>query len=591
MQPLEQKEYDIREFFADLLLCQLHFIKRNNTMIATKLIPRTPSAFNQPLLLKSIYSQITRYNPTREIVYRDLYRMDYYTLDKRIQKLANVLTNAGIKPGDTVAVLDWDSHRYLECFFAVPCMGAVLHTINVRLSPAQILYTMNHAEDKMVIVHEDFVPIIEAIKSQLTTVEKYIIVSDKVYTDPDAELVATSFELDGEYEKLLSGVSDSYEFPDFDEDSWATTFYTTGTTGNPKGVYFSHRQLFMHTMGLMTYVCGMQSLPFSHADVYMPITPMFHVHAWGFPFLATMLNNKQIYPGKYEPEMLLKLLVKENVTLSHCVPTILNMLVSSPVAKQIDLSKWKVIIGGSALTKGLAKAAMSLGINVSQGYGMSETAPIMSLVHLNDAQQAMGADEQIEYRTKAGRIAPFVEMRLQDEEGNFLPHDGETVGEVVARGFWMTQGYYKDEEASETLWRGGWLHTGDVATIGPDFYITIADRVKDVIKTGGEWVSSLDIENLLSQVEGVAECAVVGLPDQRWGERPHALIVVKPDYQDKLSPEIIKAGLDHKVASGEIHRLYVPDKIRFVPEIPKTSVGKIDKKRIRIEMKDLILGV
>ncbi len=559
-------------------------------MIQTKLIPRTPSAYDQPLILKSILRNTTRYNPTREIVYRDLFRMDYYELNRRINRFANVLQNAGVKAGDTVAVLDWDSHRYLECFFTIPCCGAILHTINVRLSPAQILYTMNHAEDKLVIVHEDFVPIIEAIKDQLTTVEKYIIVSDKVYADPAAELCSTSFPVIGEYEALLRAESDVYEFEDFDENTWATTFYTTGTTGNPKGVYFSHRQLFMHTMCLMTYVCGLQSLPFNHEDVYMPITPMFHVHAWGFPFLATMLNNKQVYPGKYEPEMLLRLLVKEKATISHCVPTILNMLVSSPVAKQIDLSKWKVIIGGSALTKGLAKAALSLGINVSQGYGMSETAPIMSLVHLNDAQQAMSIDDQIQFRTKAGRIAPFVEMRLMDEDGNFLPHDGHTVGEVVARGAWMTQGYYKDPEASEKLWQGGWLHTGDVASIGPDSYITIADRMKDVIKTGGEWVSSLDIENLFSQVEGVAEVAVIGFPDAKWGERPHAIVVVKPDYADKISPESIKAGLKAKVESGEINRWYVPDNIVFVAEIPKTSVGKLDKKRIRTEMRDLILG-
>jgi fatty-acyl-CoA synthase len=266
------------------------------------------------------------------------------------------------------------------------------------------------------------------------------------------------------------------------------------------------------------------------------------------------------------------------------------MLVNSPVAKQIDLSKWNVLIGGSALTRGLAKAALDLGINVSQGYGMSETAPIMSVVHLNDEQLAMLPEEQLDYRTKAGRIAPFVELRLMDDDGNFLPHDGETVGELVARGPWMTQGYYKDADSSEKLWAGGWLHTGDVAHIASNYYVTIADRVKDVIKTGGEWVSSLDIENLLSQVEGVAESAVIGFPDPRWGERPHAIIVVKPDYQDKLTPESIKAVLQAKVDSGEINKWYVPDHIKFVPEIPKTSVGKLDKKRIRAEMKEMILG-
>jgi fatty-acyl-CoA synthase len=562
----------------------------NKSMIQTRIIPRTPSAYDPPMIIKMLFDQVTKYNPQREIVYRDLFRMNYLTFDKRVRQLANVLTEAGVKGGDTVAVMDWDSHRYLECFFAVPCLGAVLHTINIRLSPAQILYTMNHAEDKFVVVHEDFVPIIEAIKGQLTTVEKYIIVSDKVYQNPEAELVSTSFPFVGEYESLLKNASESYDFPDFDENSLATTFYTTGTTGNPKGVYFSHRQLVMHTFCLMAYFPGYRALPLDNRDVYMPITPLFHVHGWGFPFLATMLNFKQVYSGRYEPEMLLKLLIKEKVTFSHCVPTILNMLVNSPVAKQVDLSNWKVLIGGSALTRGLAKAALELGINITQGYGMSETAPIMAVVHLNDEQLALGMEDQLPYRTKAGKIAPFVELRLMDDEGNFLSHDGEAVGELVARGPWMTQGYFKDVVASETLWAGGWLHTGDVATIGADYYVTIADRVKDVIKTGGEWVSSLDIENLLSQVEGVAESAVIGFPDPRWGERPHAILVIKPDYQDKLTPESIKSGLQVKVDCGEINKWYVPDHIKFVPEIPKTSVGKIDKKRIRAEMKEMILG-
>ncbi|MFN3378999.1 MAG: fatty acid--CoA ligase [Runella zeae] len=559
-------------------------------MIQTRIVPRTPSAYDPPLIIKMLFEQVTRYNPQREIVYRDLYRMDYLAFDKRVRQLANVLTEAGVKAGDTVAVMDWDSHRYLECFFAIPCLGAVLHTINVRLSPAQILYTMNHAEDRFVIVHEDFFPIVEAVKDQLTTVEKFIMVSDKVYQNPDAPLTPTSFATIGEYENLLSKASGQYDFPDFDENSLATTFYTTGTTGNPKGVYFSHRQLVMHTFCLMSYFPGYRALPLDNRDVYMPITPLFHVHGWGFPLLATMLNFKQVFPGRYEPEMLLKLLLKEKVTFSHCVPTILTMLVNSPVAKQVDLSQWKVLIGGSALTKGLAKAALELGINITQGYGMSETAPIMSVVHLNDEQLQLSIEEQLPFRTKAGKVAPFVELRIMDDEGNFLPHDGEAVGELVARGPWMTQGYFKDVVASETLWSQGWLHTGDVASIGPDYYVTISDRVKDVIKTGGEWVSSLDIENLLSQIEGIAESAVIGFADAKWGERPHAIVVIKPDYAEKITSENIKANLQAKVEAGEINKWYVPDHIKLVPEIPKTSVGKIDKKRIRAEMKEMILG-
>ncbi|TDB64569.1 fatty acid--CoA ligase [Arundinibacter roseus] len=559
-------------------------------MTKTKRIPRTPSAYDQPLLIKTLLLQSERYNPEREIVYRDLFRMDYFELNRRIRRLANALRTLGIAPGSTVAVMDWDSHRYLECFFAVPCMGAILHTINVRLSPAQILYTINHAEDDILLIHEDFLPILESIHGQITSTSKIVIMSDKVYTQQKTELTKPSFPTLGEYEALLAAQPAEYDFPDFEEDSWATTFYTTGTTGNPKGVYFSHRQLFMHTMGLLAYFCGYEALPFSHRDVYMPITPMFHVHAWGFPFLATMLNNKQVYPGRYEPEMLLRLLIQEKVTLSHCVPTILGMLVNSPIAKQVDLSNWKVIIGGSALTRGLAQAAISLGINVSQGYGMSETAPIMSVVHLNDQQLGWDVQRQLDLRTKAGRIAPFVDLRVLDEKGDILPHDGQSVGELVARGAWMTQGYYKDEVSSENLWKGGWLHTGDVGSIGPDFYLTISDRVKDVIKTGGEWVSSLDIENIFSQMDGVAEVAVVGLPDERWGERPYALVVPKPDFVKTLSSEILHQHILTLVETGEINRWYIPNRIVLVAEIPKTSVGKLDKKKIRTEMKELLVG-
>lgn len=557
-------------------------------MTQTKLIPHTAEAYEPPLLVKMLLAQTLRYEPQREIVYRDLFRMNYTQFNQRVRQLANVLTQIGVSPGDTVAVLDWDSHRYLECFFGVTGMGAVLHTVNIRLSPAQILYTMNHAQDKVVLIHEDFLPILAAIKDQLTTVETFVVLSDKVYANgKDTQtLPEIPAGFSGEYEALLKAADTDYDFPDFDENTWATTFYTTGTTGNPKGVYFSHRQLFMHTMGLLTYLIGYEALPFkSRTDVYMPITPMFHVHAWGFPFLATLMSAKQVYPGKYEPEMLLKLLVTEKVTLSHCVPTILTMLVSSPAAQKFrdNLSKWSVLIGGSALTKGLAKAAMELGINVLAGYGMSETAPILSVVYLDDTERTLPPDEQIDLRVRAGRIAPFVEARLLDDEGNFVPHDGHSLGEIVVRTPWATQGYYNDPERGAELWRGGWLHTGDVASITPDNWIIVADRTKDVIKTGGEWVSSLDMENVLSQIEGVAESAVVGLPDERWGERPHALIVQKPGFS--LTAEGVKAGLQAQVDRGELHKWYVPDRILFVSEIPKTSVGKIDKKRIRSEIK------
>jgi fatty-acyl-CoA synthase len=552
-------------------------------MIKTKLIPRTPSAQDYPLLIKQILKQSTKYEPNREIVYRDLLRYNYFELEKRVQRLANMLTNIGVKPGDTVAVMDWDSHRYLECFYAVPMIGAVLHTINIRLSPHQILYTINHAEDKVILIHEDFIPIIEAIKGEITTVEKYVILSDKVYGNEEFTMPNASFEFVGEYESMLKSSSESYDFPDFDENTWATTFYTTGTTGNPKGVYFSHRQLVLHTLGATAFLTSFDTVGrIKSSDVYMPITPMFHVHAWGVPYMATMLGIKQIYAGRYDPALLVKLLITEKVTFSHCVPTILQMLVSSPIVKTLDLSKWKVLIGGSAMTKALAKSAMDLGIQVFMGYGMSETAPIMAATYLNEERMNADINTQLEYRTKAGTIAPLVEIKLMDESGNFLPHDGKTVGEIVARAPWLTQGYYKEPEKSEELWRGGWLHTGDIASITPDNFIQIADRAKDVIKTGGEWVSSLELENYIAQVEGVAEVAVVGLPDEKWSERPNALVVKKPDAD--VSVNKIMVHLQELVIDGTLNKYYLPDKIAFVAEIPKTSVGKIDKKKIRTEL-------
>lgn len=553
-------------------------------MIQTRLIPRTPSAYDPPLLIKSLLAQTLKYNPQREIFYRNLFRMDYYEFNKRVRRLANLFEKLGLRPGDVVGVMDWDSHRYLESFFAVPCFGAILHTINVRLSPAQILYTINHAEDKIILVHEDFLPIIEAIKEQITTVGRYIILSDKVYGELKTDIPPTSFAVAGEYEDLISRQSDVYEFQDFDENTWATTFYTTGTTGEPKGVYFSHRQLFMHTISVMTYFCGYRALPFTDEDVYMPLTPLFHVHAWGFPFVATLLNNKQVYPGRYEPETIAGLLAKHGVTLSHCVPTVLTMVINCPLAKQTDLSGWKVLVGGSALTTGLAKAANTMGITVSAGYGMSETAPVLSVAHLSEEQKKQSPEERLNFTTRAGRISPFSELRLMDDEGNFLPHDGKAVGEIVGRSPWMTQGYFKDPENSEKLWHNGWLHTGDVGSIDPHFYLTISDRVKDVIKTGGEWVSSLDIENLISQMEGVAEVAVVGMPDTRWGERPYALVVLKPGYENSTTSASLKEKLEEQVVSGKINKWYVPDHFRLVAEIPKTSVGKIDKKKIRKEL-------
>ena len=546
-------------------------------MLQTRLIPSATNAHAYPLLIKRLLLSGSRYEKTREIVYRDKLRYSYATFNERVARLANVLSEAGVKAGDTVAVMDWDSHRYLECMFAIPMLGAVLHTINIRLSPDQILYTMNHAEDRFVLVNSEFVPLYNGIAGQLTTVEKTLLLTDG--EDKNADLP----NLVGEYESLLAAASPHYDFADFDENSVATTFYTTGTTGNPKGVYFTHRQLVLHTMSMATTMGGLDSIRLmGNDDVYMPITPMFHVHAWGVPYVATMLGVKQVYPGRYEPDMLCRLIKEEKVTFSHCVPTILQMLLSAPGAQGHDFGGMKMIIGGSALNRSLYEAAKARGIQLTAAYGMSETCPLISCAYLNEELRAGSEDERTTYRIKAGIPVPLVEAAIMDADGKLLPSDGESQGELVLRAPWLTQGYFREPEKGEELWAHGWLHTGDVATIDGMGFIEIRDRIKDVIKTGGEWISSLELEDLISRHSAVREVAVVGVPDPQWGERPFALVVLR-DAQG-LDAKGLKEHLKPFVEQGHINKWAIPTQIALVTEIPKTSVGKLDKKRIRVEI-------
>ncbi|MCD1606922.1 fatty acid--CoA ligase [Stutzerimonas kunmingensis] len=546
-------------------------------MLQTRVIKPAANAYQYPLLIKRLLLSGVRYERTREIVYRDQLRYDYRTLNQRVARLANVLTAAGVKAGDTVAVMDWDSHRYLECMFAIPMIGAVVHTINVRLSPDQILYTMNHADDRFVLVNSEFVPLYQAIAGQLTTVQKTLLLTDGDVHDaglPDCV---------GEYESLLAAAEPNYDFPDFDEDSVATTFYTTGTTGNPKGVYFTHRQLVLHTLAAaVTVGCRENPRLMGSDDVYMPITPMFHVHAWGLPYVATMLGLKQVYPGRYDPEYLIDLWRREQVTFSHCVPTIVQMLLNAKAAQGTDFKGWKITIGGSALTRGLYDQAKARGMNLIAAYGMSETCPLISGAHINDELLEADEDTRSTFHLKAGVPVVLVDAAIQAADGSFLPADGSSQGELVLRAPWLTQGYYNEPEKSEELWADGWLHTGDVAVIDEMANIEIRDRIKDVIKTGGEWLSSLTLEGLISRHEAVRDVAVVGVPDERWGERPFALVVLGEGGE--LSAADLQTFLEPAVAEGHINKWAIPQQIAVVSEIPKTSVGKLDKKRIRSEI-------
>lgn len=536
-------------------------------------IERTQSAVDPAMTIGDILDAGVRTAPDQEIVYADKRRMTYRDLRERVHRLAAALSELGIQPGDTVAVMDWDTHRYLEAFFAIPMMGAVLHTINVRLSPEQMLYTINHAEDKVILVNREFLSALDEIRDRIESVDQYVLLDDGEGPED------TGVSMAGEYEALLARADPGFAFPELAEDTRATTFYTTGTTGLPKGVYFSHRQLVLHTLAGRQAMSGTGHGRFNQNDVYMPITPMFHVHAWGVPYMATMMGVKQVYPGRYEPQTLLKLLVGEKVTFSHCVPTIIQMLLQSEAAKDVDVSGWKVIIGGSALAKPLCRQALERGIDVYTGYGMSETCPLMTLSHMPAEAEHADLDTQVDYRTRAGRPVPLMQLRVVDENMNDRPHDGESQGEVVARGPWLTQGYLKDRENSERLWQGRWLHTGDIGVIDPEGYLRITDRIKDVIKTGGEWVSSLELESMILRHDAVAECAVIGMPDSQWGERPMALVV----QSGEVTEDEIKDMLREDVKRGFISKYGVPDQVRFVESLPRTSVGKLDKKNMRTQ--------
>lgn len=510
-----------------------------------------------PLLIKQILTKSSVMSFSQEIVSNPNVRLNYHEFTGRLGRLANSLTAKGISEKMRVGVMDWDTHRYLEYFFAVPMMGAALHTINVRLSPKQVLYTINHAKPDLIIVHQDFMPLIEEIKS-----------------DFECETVIIPIGYGEKYEEWISRSSTSFNFPEFDENRTATLFYTTGTTGDPKGVSYSHRQLVLHTLGLLAGFGVFSGNSGLHRDdVYMPLTPLFHVHGWGFPYAATMLGLRQVYPNRYDPETILRLIDSEAVTFSHCVPTVLSMLLDHPHSKKVNLSRWKVIIGGSALSKSLQRRASELGIRLHAAYGMSETCPFLTVADLSSTDP--------DTQSQTGFSAPLVDLRVVTPDMHDVPNDGVTTGEIVVRAPWLTKGYMGNLKASNDLWSNGYLHTGDVGFIRENGSLQVTDRLKDVIKTGGEWISSLTLENIASSCSGVEEVAAIGIPNEKWGER--VVLVVK--LLNNAVPDLIRQDLLRKfrehVELGEISKWAIPDNIFYVEQLPKTSVGKLDKKVMR----------
>ena len=540
-------------------------------------------AYGFPLIIKQLLNRAKIASTNQTISYADKVTYTYAEFFKRINRLANVLKNMGLQAGDVVAVMDWDSHRYLEAYFAVPMSGMILQTVNVRLSEDKVLYTINHAAPKALLLNAEFEPMIKDYRDDAPSIEHVIWAddaeNDKAYAD--GEKAELPDYVDGEYEALLAAASDEFDFPDFDENTIATTFYTSGTTGDPKGVFFTHRQIVLQTMAsTLASALNAEGQGARYDDVYMPMTPLFHVHAWCWPYGATMIGLNQVYPGRYLAPKLVDLIEEHKVTLSHGVPAILQMLLKEMAERGRKFENLKLLLGGSKLNEGLAKAAIECGIEFMSGFGMSESCPVLSRAVFDDKTESMTLEDNLNYRCLSGSPIMLVSMEIWDENGQPQPMDGESTGELVIRAPWLTQSYFKNPDAGNALWKGGWMHTQDIACISADGTLSITDRLKDVIKSGGEWVSSLEVETILSFHPSVADIAVIGVPDARWGERPLALVVLKPDYADTTSTDILALG-HQAVERGHLPKYGVPSEVRFLSEMPKTSVGKLDKKRMR----------
>ncbi|MEM1627376.1 MAG: long-chain fatty acid--CoA ligase [Sulfolobaceae archaeon] len=526
--------------------------------------------YNYQLTLDKILKHGARVFPHQEIVYRDKLRYTFREFHNRVLRFASGLRKIGVKEGDVVGVIDWDTYVYMESYYAVPLAGAVLHTVNIRYPPELIIKTMIHAEDKWVIIRDEFVPLIEKAKDYLKDIKGWIIYSES------GDIPKTTLSPVYKYDDLIN--SEIQPLPELKEDSYATIFYTSGTTGDPKGVRFRHRDLVLHTLST-ALVASQPPFSISQKDVLMILVPLFHVHSWGYPFLTMLLGGKYVLPGRYDPELFLKLIKNEKVTYSAMVPTILYMILTHPKVNEYAeyLRGWKVVIGGSALPEGLANLARKMGITVVGGYGLSETCPVLTVGYHSSYLWNVDEETRFKEQITAGTPIPLVELRVVDENGNDVPWDGKTIGEVIVRAPWLTKEYYKNPQKTEELWRGDWLHTGDLATIDQFGYIRIVDRAKDAIKSGGEFIPSILLENVISLHPKVGEVAVVGVKHEKWGERPVAFIVPRGE----VTEDEIRRFLEDMVNQGKIQKWWIPDRFIFIKEMPRTSTNKIDKKVLR----------
>lgn len=502
-----------------------------------------------------------------------IFRYTYADAGRRARQAANLLKKLGVKTGDRVATLAWNTHRHFELYFAVSGSGAVLHTVNPRLFPDQIIFILNHAEDAVLFLDIQFVPLLEKIQSQLPLLKHIILMVDRDKM-PQSTLPLQC------YEDLLAAESDHYEWPDIDERAASSLCYTSGTTGHPKGVMYSHRSTVVH--GLAS-IAG-DALGISSSSVVLPVVPMFHVNAWGVPYAAAATGAKLVLPGAgMDGASIFELIDNEKAQLLLGVPTVWLALLQYCEKEQKKLhSVEKVVIGGSAAPMSMIREFQEKhDAFVIHAWGMTEMSPMGTLNTMNPYMASLPQEERYKLQTKQGRPIYGVKIRIVDANGHPLPHDGKTFGRLQVSGPWIAKSYYKLEDRS--AWQGDWFDTGDVATIDPQGYMNIVDRAKDVIKSGGEWISSIDVENIAIGHPAVAECAVVGVPHPKWDERPLLLVVKKPGQH--VSKEEMLAYLSDKIV-----KWWMPDEVLFVNELPHTPTGKLLKRDLRETYKSLFTG-
>ena len=533
-----------------------------------------------PLTVDKIIDHAKNWHGHREVVTRSvegpIVRTTYGEMHGRSKRVSNALLAWGVKPGDRIATLAWNTGRHMEAWYGIMGIGAVCHTLNPRLFPEQLIYIINHAEDRMIFVDLTFVPLLEAILPHCPCVEKVIVMTDE-WTMPATKLPAAEC-----YEQILSEATEDAAWGQFDEQTACGLCYTSGTTGNPKGVLYSHRSNFIHTLlGLQATVLGA-----SPSEVILPVVPMFHANAWGIAFGGPAAGSKLVLPGaKMDGESIYELIVSEGVTFSAAVPTVWQGLLAHLRDNKLQIPTVKrVLIGGSAVPESLIRAFHDeFGIEVLQGWGMTETSPIGTLSNLPPELAALPYDEQMKWRVKQGTPPLGVELKLKDYEGKEIAHDGHSYGRLMIKGPTIAGAYFKDEGGS-ILDDEGFFDTGDVSTIDEQGFMQITDRAKDVIKSGGEWISSIEIENIAVGHPKVELAAVIGAAHPKWDERPVLLIKLKPGQTEDRQEHL-------DFLTGKIAKWWTPDDVVFVEDIPLGATGKIDKKLLREQMKDYRLPV